>query len=215
MLITAVILGCSILIGAFFIWQNARASNTNHYRKTKVNLTKPDADAELGIQYSGNQTKNAGVASKKNTNNVVVVLYLMASDAGSFGGYELLQALLSAGLRFGDKKIFHRHAHKDGRGDILFHCAAAKAPGTFDLTQIGSFVCAGLCLFYASNDVLAPLGTFDCLMETIDQLTEDLGGYVLDEKRQPFTKDTMVRIRQQLREIESSQVTADLFEHAT
>ena len=54
-----------------------------------------------------------------------IVFYLMAPEEALYAGYELLQALLSAGLRFGKQHLFHRHVHKDGRGETLFHCAQA------------------------------------------------------------------------------------------
>lgn len=141
----------------------------------------------------------------------VIVMYLMAPDGSFYAGYELLQALLSAGLRFGKNRIFARHAHKDGRGDALFYCASAVTPGVFDLTQMGTFSCPGLSLFFSCASVSDPLATFDCLLETIDQLVEDLGGEVLDGTRAYFNKDKMVQYRQQIRAFENSKNTADLF----
>jgi len=144
----------------------------------------------------------------------LVAVYLVAKDGESYSGYELLQALLSAGLRYGQQKIFHRHMHKDGRGDVLFHCASATAPGTFDLTKMGSFSGRGLCLFFTANEVEEPLAAFDCLMETLDQLIDDLGGEVFDEQKALFTTEKMIQHRQQLRMIESNKTTTDMFSAA-
>ncbi|MDP1574008.1 MAG: cell division protein ZipA C-terminal FtsZ-binding domain-containing protein [Coxiellaceae bacterium] len=144
----------------------------------------------------------------------IVAVYLVAKEGEHYSGYELLQALLSAGLRYGQQKIFHRHTHKDGRGDILFHCASATAPGTFDLTKMGSFSGRGLCLFFTAGEVEEPLAAFDCLMETLDQLIDDLGGDVFDEKHALFTKDKMIQHRQQLRMIENNKTTTDMFSSA-
>lgn len=198
---------------SFYLWQKNHSEPTNRYRrKTRTVFesarTEPavsiDADEALGLKPV--------VRNNPSANDVIVALYLMMPEGMTYAGYELLQALLSAGLRFGEHRIFHRHAHKDGRGDVLFHCASAVAPGTFDLTQIGSFTSQGLCLFFSTKDVAEPLATFDCLLETIEQLSEDLGGDVLDDKKQLLTKEKMIQIRSQLRDVEHSQVTADLFE---
>lgn len=134
--------------------------------------------------------------------NCVIALYLMADENTPFLGYELLQVLLSAGLRYGDHRIFHRHVNKDGRGAVLFHCASAKAPGTFDLTKMGSTMCEGLSFFFSADDVEDPVAAFDCLLETVDQLVEDLGGTVLDANRNRLTTETMLQMRDQLRAIE-------------
>ena len=82
---------------------------------------------------------------------------------------------------------------------------------TFDLTKMGAFSCRGLCLFFTASSVLEPLSTFDCMLETIDQLVEDIGGTVLDEKRALFTRDRMVQYRQQIRAYENGKVTTDMF----
>lgn len=156
-------------------------------------------------------TESSATKPTKNQSDCLVVLYLMAPEGAGYGGYELLQALLAAGMRYGKKHIFNRHEHKDGRGEILFHCASAVEPGTFDLTKIGAFSCKGLSFFFSASLVSDPMSTFDCLLETIDQLVEDLGGQVLDEKRALFTKDRMVKYRQQIRQFETSKMTADLF----
>lgn len=168
----------------------------------------------LGIKAENTRAKTQPTATKTHQSSqadCVVAIYLIAPEGCVYGGYELLQALLSAGMRYGKNRIFQRHVHKDGRGDILFHCASAIAPGTFDLTQMGAFSSTGLCFFFSASEVEEPLSAFDCLLETIDQLVDDLGGQVLDENRELFTKDRMVRYRQHIRQFESGKTTADLF----
>lgn len=162
-------------------------------------------------EVSDYSDKAAKKQMSSNEPDYIIALYLIAKEGETYSGYELLQALLSAGLRYGQQKIFHRHTHKDGRGEILFHCASATAPGTFDLTKMGSFSGRGLCLFFTANEVEEPLAAFDCLLETLDQLVEDLGGEVLDEKQALFTKEKMMQHHQQLRAIENNKTTVDMF----
>lgn len=158
---------------------------------------------------SSTKVMQANQTSQTHHADCIVAIYLMAPEGCVYSGYELLQALLSAGMRYGKQRIFQRHVHKDGRGDVLFNCASAIKPGTFDLTQMGAFSSTGLCFFFSASDVEEPLSAFDCLLETIDQLVDDLGGHVLDENRILFTKERMVRYRQQIREFEANSETAD------
>ncbi|EKD45209.1 MAG: cell division protein [uncultured bacterium] len=235
MMIISLLFVVVMIAGIYFYRSKNRAAPANRYRKSKntprsavqaekennENHFHDDAYAEkdehdaLGLKTAEKTPHSSSASPAKSSSSqsdCVVVLYLMAPKGSEYAGYELLQALLSAGMRYGKQRIFNRHEHKDGRGDILFHCASAVAPGTFDLTKMGAFSCAGLCLFFTASSVEEPLSTFDCLLETIDQLIEDIGGQVLDEKRALFTKDRMVKYRQQIRAFENGKMTVDMFE---
>lgn len=174
-----------------------------------------DADYVLGLKTSEKYASKSLTEHAKSTTHkpvdCVIALYLMASDNCVYGGYELLQSLLSVGLRYGKQRIFHRHAHKDGRGNVLFHCASALAPGTFDLTKMGAFTTKGFCFFFSADAVEDPLAAFDCLLETLDQLIEDLGGRVLDDQRVLLTKERVAQYRQRLRTVMNNHTTADMF----
>lgn len=226
MLVISILFTLIMVAGIYFYWKKNRAAPANRYRKTKYSTpsyskTAPtldesdDANDVFGLDRSEKKSVTTVAASEEKSvqpqSDCIVVIYLMAPKDTLYAGYELLQALLSAGMRYGKQRIFHRHAHKDGRGEILFHCASAVEPGTFDLTKMGTFSCKGLCLFFKASAVDEPLSTFDCLLETVDQLVEDIGGDVLDEKRERFTKERMIKYRQQIRAFENSRMTADLF----
>lgn len=222
MLILTLIFLAIMITGIYAYWRKTRAVPLNRYRKNipAVHLPEKNVFAAIEAEQESDEALGIKVIEKKPAQihthtpthtDCVIALYLMAQEGSEFSGYELLQALLSSGMRYGKQRIFNRHAHKDGRGEILFHCASAAAPGTFDLTKMGTFSCSGLCFFFSASHVDEPLSTLDCLLETIDQLVEDLGGQVLDEKRALFTKEKMVQYRQRIRAFENSKVTADMF----
>ena len=208
-----------------FYWHQKRSVTNNRYRKNtrKVAPTLDnkkntvDTDAVLGIHtpdLSKNEITQESAKTVDNTQDVKkqpIVVYLMAPKEQKFGGYELLQVLLSAGLRFGRHQIFHRHEHKDGRGAELFHCASAEKPGVFDPARMGGFETCGLCFFFEPDSHHDALTTFDLMLDTIDQLIEELGGVVYDDQHQVFTKENMVKYRQRIRGIEECNTTADLF----
>ncbi|MCX7121181.1 MAG: cell division protein ZipA [Gammaproteobacteria bacterium] len=223
MIILSFIFLALMFVGVFFYFRQNRPEVSNRYHKRKPIMrekvdfnvnTESNIDDALGLNSVEPADAAKSPALEKTSHaqsDCVIVLYLMATGESTYAGYELLQALLSSGMRFGAQRIFHRHAHKDGRGDVLFHCASATAPGTFDLSKMGAFSCKGLSLFFSASDVDEPLSTFDCLLETIDQLVEDLGGQVLDDKQALFTKEKMVMYRQQLRTFETRKTTVDMF----
>ena len=239
-MLSLIFLSLALIATVIYFWRHRMPSDKNksinRYDRKKPTITAPEKLSEEAIteQLCKNDDENvreikleskdplmndASESYEKplkkqapfEQSDYLVAVYLVAKEGETYSGYELLQALLSAGLRYGQQKIFHRHMHKDGRGDVLFHCASATPPGTFDLTKMGSFSGRGLCLFFTANEVEEPLAAFDCLMETLDQLIDDLGGDVFDEKRGLFTKDKMIQHRQQLRMIENNKTNTDMF----
>lgn len=128
----------------------------------------------------------------------VIVMHVIANADHPYRGYELLQAMLTAGLRFGKWNIFHRHKEINGRGPILFSLTSSVEPGTFDLAKISSFSSPGLTLFMRVADVEDPTQTLEKLVSTAQQLAEELGGTVCDEKRQPLTEQKLAVWRKNL-----------------
>lgn len=121
----------------------------------------------------------------------VYMVSLKAEANKPYSGYELLQALLASGLRYGEQNIFHRHEHKNGQGKILFSLASMVKPGTFDLTRMGEVRCPGLTLFMQPPQVEQPLIAYQLLIETARQLIDDLGGEMWDEKREALTPEVV------------------------
>ena len=128
----------------------------------------------------------------------IITLHVMAAKDRVYSGYELLQSLLTVGLRYGEKNIFHRYEQKTGHGSVLFSLASAVEPGVFDLTRMGAFSCPGLILFLRVNEVGNPIKAFEVMLDTAGQLVEDLGGEVMDENRIRLTKDKAIEIATQI-----------------
>lgn len=128
-----------------------------------------------------------------------VMMFLLAKENRQLAGYELLQTLLSVGLRFGEGHLFHRHQHSNGQGPVLCSVAAATSTGMFDLQNIGAFSVRGLCIFMeASGSVAIDEERFSIMLDTARQLSEDLDTYLLDDNRQPLTDASLKRYYRQL-----------------
>lgn len=131
-----------------------------------------------------------------------ITLHLVAKTDKPYAGYELLQTLLTCGFRFGEMSLFHRHEQKSGAGPILFSLAACTPDGTFDLARIGGFSCNGLVLFMKPRQLDQPAQVFEKMLETADQLIQDLSGSVLNANQQLLTKADVVTLHQQLQQAE-------------
>jgi cell division protein ZipA len=129
-----------------------------------------------------------------------LVMFLLAKENRQLAGYELLQTVLAAGLRFGEGHLFHRHQSPNGQGPVLCSLAAATPSGIFDLQNIGAFSVHGLCLFmHASGNSTIDAERFGIMLDTAKQLSEGLDTYLLDDLRQPLTDTSIKRYHQLLK----------------
>ena len=129
-----------------------------------------------------------------------LMMFIVAKEGRTLAGYELLQTLLSAGLRFGEGHLFHRHQHSNGQGPVLCSLAAATATGVFDLQNIGAFSVRGLCLYmYASGNRTVDAERLNIMLETAKELSEGLDAYLLDEEKNPLTETSLQDYYQRLR----------------
>lgn len=140
------------------------------------------------------ETKVEAVVEKKAEAPASIMMFLLAKENRQFAGYELLQTVLAAGLRFGEGHLFHRHQMANGQGSVLCSLAAATATGVFDLQNIGAFSVRGLCLFmHTSKNPATNAERFTVLLETAKQLSEGLDAHLLDDQRKPLTQSSIVR----------------------
>ena len=129
-----------------------------------------------------------------------LMMFILAKDNRQLAGYELLQTLLSSGLRFGEGHLFHRHQHVNGQGPVLCSLAAATPTGVFDLQNIGAFSVRGLCLFmHESGNQTIDAERLSIMLETAQQLSEGLNAHLLDESRQPLTEHSLQNYYRRLR----------------
>lgn len=128
-----------------------------------------------------------------------VALHVMAPQGQPFGGYELLQALLNAGLEYREDRLFHHSQQHDPRRLSLFSVANAVHPGVFDLENMGAVRSPGLLLIMQPALCEHPvMGCFEVFLSTARHLAEELGGVLCDERRQPLTEKTIDHMRQLL-----------------
>lgn len=132
--------------------------------------------------------------AEQNETGQSLMMFLLAKEGRTLAGYELLQTILAAGLRFGEGQLFHRHQHSNGQGPVLCSLASATATGVFDLQNIGAFSVRGLCLFMqSSGNPTIDAERLSIMLDTARQLSDDLDTHVLDEQRRPFTNDSVAR----------------------
>lgn len=124
-----------------------------------------------------------------NLKNDFIIINVIAKNGGYFASYDLLQAILATGMQYGSMNIFH-FVEDSPRGKItLFSLASATEPGEFDLNNVGNISCAGLTLFMNIARVPDPGDVFVLMLETAEQLAQDLNGELRAAPNIPWSDD--------------------------
>ncbi len=130
----------------------------------------------------------------------VIALHVVCREH-PFNGEDLLRAVLSYGLRFGDMSIFHRHEQPSGQGRVLFSMAKAVEPGIFDLETMTGEEIPGVSFFLGLPGV-SSITAYDIMIDTARRLAVELQGDVLDEQQQPLTRQLVDHYRERVQEFE-------------
>lgn len=132
----------------------------------------------------------------------VIVINVMAKPQDDISGNDLLRALLSVGLRFGEMNIFHRYEQLTGKGAILFSAVNVVEPGTFDLNHMEDFKTPGICMFLRLPGPKRSLHAFEQLVESARKIGNMLGADLKDEAHSVLTTQTIEHYRQRVLEFE-------------
>ncbi len=160
----------------------------------------PQKELNLGGREKAEKLKDRPPASE------VIVINVLSKGGGIFAGEQLMQSMLSSGMRFGDMSIFHRYANADGTGKILFSMANGVKPGTFTIDNLEATETPALSLFMSLPGPEKPMQAFALMEETARRLALDLGGELKDEQFSVMTQQTLEHCRQRIREYERKQL---------
>lgn len=140
----------------------------------------------------------------------ILTVYSMASMDKMYSGYQLLQSLLSAGLRYGAMNIFHRYRELNGKGPVLFSIARCDEPGTLDIQKMGQMHCQGLTLFMQLKQAVDNVEILDLMLETAHQISQDLEGKLMDDQHDFFTRDSYALYRNRIKRFEEEALHPDM-----
>lgn len=127
-----------------------------------------------------------------------IVIYVIAKEGAVFASYDLLQAILATGMQYGAMNIFHFVEESQAGAQTLFSLASATEPGDFDLNTMGDFSCSGLTMFMHISRVSDPTDVFHLMLETAEQLAEDLNGELRAGPRTPWSDAFVYQCHQKI-----------------
>jgi cell division protein ZipA len=128
----------------------------------------------------------------------IIQLSVVSEGRGWFPGEDLRDALIDLDLVYGEMGIFHRY-DPDYR-EPLFSVASLVEPGTFPVSDMGSFRCPGVVFFFQPAKVPNPMKVFDDLVDTCRALAAALGGTIRDQNRARVSESAIIQMRERLAE---------------
>jgi len=138
----------------------------------------------------------------------VLVVNVMSREGELFQGADLLQVLITAGLKHGDMNIFHKHVDNDAQSPAIFSVANILNPGTFDLDAMEDFATRGVSLFLAMPAVISNRDGFEDMLRTAQQIRAALDGELRDDHRSVMTAQTIEHYRQRIHDFELRKLKA-------
>mgnify|MGYP003385377573 CR=1 FL=1 len=134
---------------------------------------------------------------RKDSDDLVIALTIMAPDNERFAGRAVKAALESSNLHFGDLQIYHRFT-AGARRQSIFSVANILDPGTLLPDKFISLTTPGLLIFARLPGPVNGLAMFDDLLETAQSLTEKLGGTLSDDAREPISESRLEAMRSRI-----------------
>lgn len=128
---------------------------------------------------------------------MVVAFTIMAPDSNLFSGRAVKAALEKQDFHFGDMQIYHKYT-AGNKKQTLFSAANILAPGTLLPNEFVSMSSPGLLLFARFPGPVSGMALFDELLDTAQNMTDDLGGVLCDENREPITQEALETIRKRI-----------------
>ncbi len=134
----------------------------------------------------------------------LLIMSVMAKPNNRFASYDLLQAITTAGLQYGEMNIFHYYQQTMTGKTTLFSLASANKPGDFDLNNMGDFSCTGLVFFMDIARLFDPQNAFRLMLETAERLAEDLEGELRADPRTPWNEKKVWQYQQKIMQYKTS-----------
>ncbi|MGY0616197.1 cell division protein ZipA [Vibrio sp. FJH11] len=134
----------------------------------------------------------------------VIVLNVHCAGEEPFVGTELFDSMQQNGLIYGEMDIFHRHVDLSGTGKVLFSVANMMHPGTLAHGDPAEFATKGISFFMTLPCFGEAEQNFNLMLRTAQQIADDMGGNVLDDRRNLMTPDRLASYRRQIVEFKTA-----------
>lgn len=155
------------------------------------------------LQEENEVAETETVTEPAETDFDVIVLSVHCAGNHPFVGTQLFESMKQNGLLYGAMDIFHRHSDMSGTGKVLFSVANIMQPGSLKYDDPAEFTTKGISFFMTLPGFGDPEQNFKLMLKTAQQIADDLGGNVIDDKRNLMTPDRLSEYRRQIQQFKA------------
>ena len=130
---------------------------------------------------AGNNNESSGADYHNEAADKIIILHITASSIKPFNGRQILDAVKTVGMEYGEMNIFHHYGIGQTKNQRpLFSLADMFEPGSFDLEKIDSLNTRGLSLILSLPTPIDGQVVFELMLNTAQRLAEQLCGEIRD-----------------------------------
>lgn len=129
----------------------------------------------------------------------IITLYVAARAGEVLRGPDIVVAAEKAGLGYGHMQIFHRLVEGHPERGPIFSVANIMKPGSFDMATIQDLETPAIAFFLTLPAPVSALEAWEKMEPTAARMAELLNGVLLDESRNPLSRQRIQHIREELR----------------
>ncbi len=129
---------------------------------------------------------------------MVIVFHVVAREPELFTGPMIEQMMSELELEYGDMEVYHYNLHRLDKKQSVYCVANMLKPGTFDLQTMDTFKTPGLTFILQLPGPQDGLKSFNIMVEHAQRLAAFLNGDLLDEQRNPVTKQSISSYKEQV-----------------
>lgn len=155
-------------------------------QRIRQEATKPNASAKTNITASDNGKQ------------MVVVFHVVAREPELFTGPMIEQMMSELELEHGEMGIYHYNVERLDKKHSVYCVANMLKPGSFDIAQMETFETPGLTFILQLPGPEDELKSFNIMTEHAQRLAAFLNGDLLDENRNPVSKQSISSYKEQV-----------------
>ncbi|MDH5216161.1 MAG: cell division protein ZipA C-terminal FtsZ-binding domain-containing protein [Gammaproteobacteria bacterium] len=164
----------------------------------EINTPESTVSGKKSAATSSTVERYVEQASQAKTEDMFVVLHVVAPEGMAFTGNAITHAMEECNLVYGDFKIFH-YPHPQNDSLSLFSVVNMLKPGFFDADKMLDLTTTGISFFMRIPVMPGHhLDVFTTMLATAQAMSRKLGGSLLNEKHDLLTQMHVDTIKQKI-----------------
>lgn len=139
----------------------------------------------------------------------IIAVTVIPAQNQSFSGRALNAAFQGNQLKFGHRRIYHKHRGDKVDAEVLFSVASLTEPGWFEPSKMVTSQFKGLVIIMNASQLHDPLPSFDKMLACARNIANALGGTLCDDSRHHLSSQTVEHIKERIRESQRRQLARE------